>query len=78
MIFSNETNACLKKIGFRQVRLRHYGRLCRIEAFKDDIQLAMDKRLAIIKKLKPLGYDYITLDLEGYRTGSMNRPIQNR
>jgi len=68
----NAAESYLKKMGFRQVRLRHYDGLCRIEVFKDDIALVMDKRVAIIKKLRQLGYNYITVDLEGYRMGSMN------
>lgn len=62
----------LAKMGFEQVRLRHYNGLCRIEVLKKDILrlILMSKR--IIDKLKRLGYNYITVDLEGYRSGSMN------
>lgn len=62
----------LKQLGFRQVRLRHYNGLCRIEVFKDDIPALINKRNLIVEKLKCLGYNYITVDLEGYRTGNMN------
>ena len=62
----------LKQLGFRQVRLRHYNGLCRIEVFKDDLPALINKRNLIVEKLKRLGYNYVTLDLEGYRTGSMN------
>ena len=66
----------LRSLGLKQVRLRHYNGLCRIEVFKDDIALVIDRRDTIIKKLRQLGYHYITVDLEGYRTGSMNEILK--
>jgi len=65
----------LNTLGFRQVRLRHYNGLCRIEVKKDDILRLLNKRQTIVNKLKEFGYNYITVDLEGYRTGSLNEVI---
>lgn len=65
----------LRKLGLQQVRLRHYQSLCRLEVSKSDIPLALDRQGLIVEKLKGLGYNYITLDLEGYRTGSLNEVI---
>jgi uncharacterized protein len=65
----------LTDLGFRQVRLRHYNGLCRIEVEEKDFNRLLPKRKAIVEKLKDLGYNYITLDLEGYRTGSLNEVI---
>ncbi|TAM37909.1 ATP-dependent sacrificial sulfur transferase LarE [bacterium] len=65
----------LTGLGFRQVRLRHYNGLCRIEVGKGDIRRLLNKREAITARLKTLGYNYITVDLEGYRTGSLNEVI---
>lgn len=62
----------LRKMGFSQVRLRDHGQVARIEVLSKDIPRLAAKRGSIIDKLKVLGYNYITLDLEGYRTGSMN------
>ncbi len=62
-------------LGFKQIRLRHYNGLCRIEADKNDLHRLLNKREAVVKRLKGLGYNYITLDLEGYRTGSLNEVI---
>ena len=62
----------LKSIGFPEVRLRHYNGLCRIEVPDKDIQRLISRRGEISRKLKKLGYNYITVDLEGYRSGSMN------
>ncbi len=67
----------LRKLGFRQVRLRHHDSLARIEVDRGKIALLLDKerREKIINHLKSLGYHYVTVDLEGYRTGSFNEPL---
>lgn len=62
----------LRDAGFNQVRLRSYNGLCRIEVENSQIPNLIKKRGLVIEKLKGLGYNYITVDLEGYRTGSMN------
>lgn len=67
-----EAEGYLKKIGFRQSRVRHYNGLCRIEVLKNDIPKLIRKSSLVARKLKKLGYNYITVDLEGYRAGSMN------
>jgi len=59
-------------LGFRQVRVRHYNGLCRIEVPKKDIPRLVSRQDNIVAKLKSLGYNYITVDLQGYRMGSMN------
>jgi uncharacterized protein len=68
----NTAEEFLRKNGFLQVRLRHYNGLCRIEVPKRDISRLISKRGRVVNKLKELGYNYVTLDLEGYRPGSMN------
>jgi uncharacterized protein len=72
----NQAEQILRKAGFKQVRLRHYNGLCRIEVLKDEIPHLISKRNRIVDKLKKLGYNYITVDLEGYRTGSLNEGIK--
>jgi len=72
----DQAEAYLISLGFKQVRLRHYNGLCRIEVDKSNIGRLLSKRQAIVDKLKSLGYNYITLDLEGYRTGSLNEVIK--
>lgn len=64
----------LKSLGFKQVRVRHYNETARLEVAESDIpRLAEpDLRKEIVAGLKAVGYRYIALDLEGYRTGSMN------
>ncbi|MFH1442025.1 MAG: ATP-dependent sacrificial sulfur transferase LarE [Candidatus Omnitrophota bacterium] len=62
----------LKKQGFSQLRVRHYDNLCRIEVPAGEISRMIGKRLWVIDNFKKLGYNYVCLDLEGYRMGSMN------
>jgi len=64
--------AYLRRMGFEQVRVRHYGRFCRIEVSAKDLPGLIKKRGLIVPRFKKMGYDYVTMDLEGYRTGSMN------
>ena len=66
----------LTTLGFKQVRLRHYNGLCRIEVDRRDIPRLLKKHKVIVSKLKKIGYNYITADLEGYRTGSLNEVIK--
>lgn len=72
----NRAELFLRRSGFKQVRLRHYKDLCRIEVLKEDIPRLISRRDLIVEKLKGLGYNYITVDLEGYRTGSLNEVIK--
>lgn len=65
----------LKELKFREVRVRHYNGLCRIEVGENEVGRLMKKRQSIVDKLKKLGYNYVTVDLEGYRTGSLNEVI---
>jgi uncharacterized protein len=72
-----EGEEALHGLGFRQVRLRHHGSLARIEIGKDELPRALDPEMAgrLSAILKGLGYAYVTLDLEGYRTGAMNEVL---
>lgn len=68
----------LKKFLSGQLRLRHHGNLCRIEISENHFSDFFAQRKAIVDGLKKLGYNYITLDLEGYRMGSFNRSKNKR
>jgi len=72
----NKGEAFLRELRFKEVRLRHYNGLCRIEVLKSDISRLIRKRSQIVDRLKKIGYNYVTIDLEGYRTGSMNEVIK--
>ena len=66
--------------GIRQVRVRHHGDTARIEVEQDDLArlAAGDVRQQIVDVFKELGYVYICLDLEGYRTGSLNAVLEKK
>ncbi len=63
----------LKKLKLTQIRVRDYLPIARIEVLKDDFKTIVKHRTKIISYFKKLGYKYVTLDLEGYQTGSLNR-----
>jgi uncharacterized protein len=71
--------AALHALGFRQVRLRHHGFLARVEVAPDEMPRALDPAMAeaIAKAIKPLGFRWVSLDLEGYRTGSLNAALSD-
>jgi uncharacterized protein len=73
----NEAEEFLRSLGFRQVRVRHHGDVARIEVETPAALLEPRVRRRVAKRLKELGYLYVTVDLEGYRTGSMNAPLGN-
>lgn len=62
----------MRRIGFRQVRVRLHGDTARIEVPGRSLSLGLKLKDKIVKALKGLGFIYVTLDLEGYRTGSMH------
>ncbi|MBO4401667.1 MAG: ATP-dependent sacrificial sulfur transferase LarE [Selenomonadaceae bacterium] len=62
----------LREKNFRQFRVRIHGRLARIEILPEEFNRLMEIRAEISDRLKAYGFDYVTLDLQGYRTGSMN------
>jgi len=68
----------LRSRGFRQVRVRHHGDTARIEVESADFSKLLDSEVSkeIVLALKGLGYTYVCLDLEGYRTGSMNEVVK--
>ncbi len=64
----------LRSLGFRQFRVRHHGDIVRIEIAPDELAAALDLRMAgeLTRIFKNLGFKFVTLDLEGFRSGSMN------
>jgi uncharacterized protein len=70
-----QAELALKNLGLRQVRVRHHDKVARIEVEPDDFPQIMEQRVKIIAKLEALGYTYVTLDLAGFRSGSMNEAL---
>lgn len=65
----------LKDLGFAQYRVRDHDTIARIELRVGDLARALERRESIVTSLKKLGYRYVTLDLQGFRSGSMNEPL---
>jgi uncharacterized protein len=70
----------LRALGFRQVRLRHHGPLARVEIDPSELARALDPEMArrISAAIKPLGFRYVALDLDGYRSGALNEVLPQR
>jgi uncharacterized protein len=67
--------AFLKQLGMRQVRVRHHTNVARIEVEPADLAVVIEHRDRIVTRLNNLGYKYVTLDLAGFRSGSMNEGL---
>jgi len=65
--------SALKAIGFAQVRVRHHGDVARIEVEATDIRRLVEERDRVVQKVRDAGYKFISVDLEGYSAGSLNR-----
>ena len=67
----------MRSIGLKQFRVRHHDTIARIEVLPEDIPLLLQdgKRKELVRKFKDIGYKYVTIDLEGYRSGSMNEVL---
>jgi uncharacterized protein len=67
----------IRQLGFRQFRVRFHGKLVRIEIAKDELAAALTPEMAqrFVEIFKPLGFHYVTIDLEGYRQGSLNAAL---
>lgn len=67
----------LRRLGFRQVRIRHHGAIARIEVPREEFARVLEWADYITNVLKQQGFTYVTLDLQGYRSGSMNETLRN-
>jgi uncharacterized protein len=67
----------LRALGFRQLRLRHHAEIARVEIDPSELPPALDPAMAkaIVEAIKPLGFRFVSLDLEGYRTGALNEVL---
>src|SRR5262249_59578213 len=67
----------LRALGFRICRVRHHDNLARIELSRDELARALEPELSasIVRAVKAAGYRYVTIDLQGYRLGSLNEGL---
>jgi uncharacterized protein len=63
-------------LGIRQARVRHHGEIARLEVAPNDFEIVLAQRERIVEQLKAIGYTFVTLDLIGYRVGSLNELIK--
>ena len=68
----DRAESALRRLGFGQLRVRDYGDTARIELPLDDLAEAVRRREAIVEAISGVGYRYVTLDLEGFRSGNLN------
>ncbi|MBT9148994.1 MAG: ATP-dependent sacrificial sulfur transferase LarE [Dehalococcoidia bacterium] len=78
LIMIDQAEAFLRNLGVGQLRVRHHETIARIEVLPEDIPLLLLLREKISARFKEIGYTFITLDLQGYRMGSMNEPLKER
>jgi uncharacterized protein len=67
-----QAEAYLRQLGLREFRVRHHDQIARIEVRPDDLTLIVAEREMIVARFKELGFGYVTLDLQGFRSGSLN------
>jgi uncharacterized protein len=65
----------LKDLGISQMRVRHHESLARIEVLEEDMKKVLENMAEIVERFKSLGFAYVTLDVEGYRSGSMDEVL---
>jgi len=65
--------AAIQALGFRQVRVRHHGEVARIEVEPAEMERLIDLRARVVDGVRAAGYKFVSVDLEGYSTGSLNR-----
>jgi uncharacterized protein len=74
----DRAEAALKRLGFAELRVRHYGDTARIEVPLDRLPVVLASREDVVAATKAAGYLYVTLDLEGLRSGNLNHAVARR
>jgi uncharacterized protein len=73
-----QAEEAIRALGFRVFRVRHHDAIARIEVARDEMPRALEPEVAaaMVRALKAIGYQHVTLDLQGYRTGSLNEGLR--
>jgi uncharacterized protein len=74
----DEAERLLRELGYGQVRVRHHGQVARVEVEERFLARALDDREIVISGLKGLGFIYVSLDLQGFRSGSLTEALTSR
>jgi len=72
----DRAEVALKDLGFRQCRVRDHGTVARIEIDISLLPLLLERRQSVVQSIKDAGFSYVALDLEGFRSGSMNEGVE--
>ena len=74
----DRSEVALKELGFRIVRVRHHDEMARIEVAPEEMPRFLDDMVhnEAVSRLTEIGYRYVTLDLKGYRSGSLNEALE--
>lgn len=70
-----QAEGLLRELGFRQFRVRHHDNLARIEVPPESMMSLLENRETIFTRFREIGYNYVSMDLQGYRSGSMNETL---
>ena len=70
--------SALRRLGFAQLRVRHHGDVARLEVEVEDLARVVEDRAAVVAAVRRAGYRFVALDLEGFRSGSLNRVLDER
>jgi uncharacterized protein len=73
-----EAESGLRSLGFAQLRVRHYGDTARIEVPPEDLAAVVTRRREVSASVHRAGYRYVTLDLDGFRSGNLNQALDDR
>ena len=71
-----EAEAALHALGFGQLRVRHHGDAARIEADPAELEAVLARRAEVVAAVRGAGFTFVALDLEGFRSGSLNRALR--
>jgi uncharacterized protein len=72
----DDAETAVRDLGLRQIRVRFHGELARVEVAQDEMDRAFALRREIAAACRAAGFAFVTLDLEGYRTGSLNEVVK--
>ena len=71
-----KSEKAIRKLGIRQVRVRTHGNIARIETDPTDMEILLENHEEVSKALQEFGYSFVTMDLTGYKSGSMNKLLE--
>ena len=73
-----QAEAALRELGFKELRVRHHDQVARIEVTRDQLPRAIEQGDLITEAMRKAGFSYATVDLAGFRSGSMNDVLRKR